>query len=105
MVSPPDDSYEVVSEKHDHVYRKVVLKDGLIVALVFSGDIEKAGIIYSLMKDRVNVEAFKQVLIADNFGLASLPEEIWRPRLAIPASLLASSITSVEQPEVALVGE
>ena len=105
IVAPLDDSYEVISQKHDHVYRKVVLKDGLLVGLVFSGDIEKSGIIYNLMKDRVNVEAFKQVLVADDFGLASLPEEIWRPRLAIPPSLLASSVTSVEQPEEALVGE
>jgi len=105
MVTPPDGGYEVLTQKHNHIYRKVVLKDGLIVGMVFAGDIEKSGIIYNLMKDRVNVEAFKQVLIADNFGLASLPEEIWRPRLAIPASLPASSITSAEQPEVALVGE
>ena len=73
--------------------------------MVFAGDIERSGIIYNLMKDRVNAEAFKQVLVADDFGLASLPEEIWRARLAIPASLLASSVTSVEQPEEALIGE
>ena len=105
MVTQPDDSYEVISEKHDHVYKKVVLKDGLIVGMVFCGDIEKSGIIYNLMKDKINVDSFKQALIADDFGLVSLPEEIWRPWLAIPASVLASSVTSVEQPEEALVGE
>jgi NAD(P)H-nitrite reductase large subunit len=103
MVAPPDDSYEVVSEKHDHGYKKVVLKDGLIVGLVFSGDIEKSGIVYNLMKDRVNVEAFKKVLVAHDFGLASLPEEIWRARLAIPPSVLTPSLTSVEQPKEVLV--
>ena len=105
IVAALDDSYEVISQKHDHVYRKVVLKDGLIVGLVFSGDIEKSGIIYNLMKDKINVEDFKQVLVADDFGLASLPEEIWRPRLAIPPSALASGVTSVEHAEEALVGE
>jgi len=105
MVTPLDDSYEIVSNKHGDIYRKVVLKDGLIVGMVFAGDIEKSGIIYNLMKDGVNVNNFKQVLVADDFGLASLPDEIWRARLAIPASLLASSVTSVEQPEEALVGE
>jgi len=39
-----------------------------------------------LMKDRVNVDSFKQALDGDDFGLSSLPEEIWRPRLAIPPS-------------------
>jgi NAD(P)H-nitrite reductase large subunit len=105
MVTPPDDSYEIISERHEDIYRKVVLKEGRIAGLVFAGDIEKSGIIYNLMKERINVEAFKQVLVADDFGLASLPEEIWRPRLAIPASLLASSVSSVEEPEEAFVGE
>jgi NAD(P)H-nitrite reductase large subunit len=105
IVTPPDDSYEIISEKHGDIYRKVVLKDGLIVGLVFAGDIEMSGIVYNLMRDRLNVEDFKQVLVADDFGLASLPEEIWRPQLAIPLSLLASLVTSVEQAEEVLVGE
>jgi NAD(P)H-nitrite reductase large subunit len=105
IVIPLDDSYEVMRERQDHIYRKVILKDGLIVGLVFAGDIEKSGIIYNLMKDRVNAEAFKQVLVADDFGLASLPEEIWRPQLTIPPSLLASAVTFVEQPEEAFAGE
>ena len=105
MATPPDDSYEVISTKQVGSYKKVVLKDGLIVGLVFAGDIEKSGIIYNLMKDRVNVEAFKEVLIADDFGLASLPEEIWRARLAIPPSVAASIVTPVEQPEEIAVGE
>ncbi len=96
MVSPPNDSYEVISIKHNHIYKKVILKDGLIVGMVFSDDIEKSGIVYNLMKDRVKVEAFKQALIADDFGLASLPEEIWRPQLEMPSSISASSVISVE---------
>ncbi len=105
MVTPPDDSYEVVSNRHDGIYKKVILKDGLINGLVFSGDIEKSGIVYSLMKDRVNVETFKDALVADDFGLVSLPEEIWRPRLAIPPSVLASSVSHPEQPEKVLAAD
>jgi NAD(P)H-nitrite reductase large subunit len=105
MVNPPDDSYEVISIKHDRIYKKVILKDGLIVGMVFSGDIEKSGIVYNLMKDRVKVEAFKQALIADDFGLASLPEEIWRPQLEMPSSISASSVISVEEPEEIIAGE
>ena len=105
MVTPPDDSYEVISEKHDGIYRKAVVKDGLIVGMVFAGDIEQSGIIYNLMKDGINVDGFKEVLVADNFGLASLPEEIWQNKLAIPPSDLASLVTPVEQPKEAVVGE
>jgi NAD(P)H-nitrite reductase large subunit len=105
MVTPPDDGYEVLSEKHGHTYKKVILKNGLVVGMVFTGDIEKSGIVFSLMKDGVNVEGFKQAIIADDFGLISLPEEIWRPQLEIPPSVLASSIISVELPEEIPIGE
>jgi NAD(P)H-nitrite reductase large subunit len=105
VVTPLDESYEAISKRDGHIYRKVVLKEGRIVGMVFACDIEKSGIIYNLMKDRINVEDFKQVLVADDFGLASLPEEIWRPRLAFPPSPSASSVNFVGQPEEALVKE
>ena len=105
IVIPPDDSYETISIKKDGIYRKVVIKGGQISGIVFAGDIDKAGIIYNLMKDRVNVSSFKDILVADDFGLASLPEEIWRPRLAVLPSPLVSPRTRAEQPKEALVGE
>ena len=105
MVNPPDDSYEVLSQKYNNSYRKVVLKDGLVVGMVFTGDIEKSGIIFALMKDGVNIDGFKQALVAEDFGLASLPEEIWRPQLEMPPSMLASLAVSVEQPEEMVMGE
>jgi len=104
-LNPPDDSYETISERHGDIYKKVVVKDGMIAGMVLASDIEKSGIIYNLMKDRVNVDSFKEVLVADDFGLASLPEEIWRERLAIPPPELASSVTPVEQPEEVLISE
>jgi NAD(P)H-nitrite reductase large subunit len=100
MVSPPDDSYEIFSKNNGDMYRKVVLKDGQISGMVFSGDIEKSGIVYNLMKEGVNVEAFKQALVSDDFGLASLPDEIWRPRLTIP-----NRLEVLERFEAALVGK
>ena len=105
MIEPPDNSYEVLAEKRNHTYKKVILKDRLVVGMVFAGDIEKSGIVFSLMKDRVNVDGFKQALVADDFGLISLPEEIWRERLEVPPSLLASSVTPPGQPEEIVIGE
>jgi NAD(P)H-nitrite reductase large subunit len=105
MVTPPDDSYEVIKKRYGDIYKKVVLKDGIIAGMVCTGDIEKSGIIYKLMKDRVKVDRFKEVLVAEDFGLASLPDEIWRPWLAIPEPLSTSSVISVEQTEEAIVGE
>ncbi|OGO23492.1 MAG: hypothetical protein A2Z28_06680 [Chloroflexi bacterium RBG_16_51_9] len=84
IVNAPDASYEELSNKSDHSYKKVLVKDGLVVGMVFSGDIEKAGIIYNLMKDKVKVDAFKKSLVADDFGLLSLPEDMWRSKLELP---------------------
>ena len=105
MVNPPNDSYEVLGEKHNGTYHKVILKDGLVVGMVFAGNIEKSGIVFNLMKDRVNVDTFKHVLTATDFGLASLPEEIWRPRLQAPPSDLDFTIISLDQPEEIVLGE
>jgi len=105
MVNPPDDSYELLSKKYDHSYRKVVLKDGLVVGMVFVGDIEKAGIVFGLMKDRVNVAGFKQALVAQDFGLVSLPEEIWRPHLELSPLETASLSAPIEPAEEMLVSE
>ena len=105
MVNPPDDSYEVISNRYDHMYKKVVLKDGLIVGMVFAGDIEKSGVVFSLMKDRVEVERFKQALVAEDFSLASLPEEMWRARLGMPTSGFLSPTILREEPEELVLGE
>jgi NAD(P)H-nitrite reductase large subunit len=105
IVNPPDTSYEVLSNKHDHTYKKVVLKDGLIIGMVFTGDIEKSGVVFSLMKERVEVDGFKQALVAEDFGLASLPEEIWRAWLDMPTSGFISPTILREQPEESVLGE
>ncbi|MFH1647579.1 MAG: FAD-dependent oxidoreductase [Chloroflexota bacterium] len=81
IVNPPDSSYEVISRGYDHTYRSVVLKNGVTVGMVLAGDTARSGIVYGLMKDRVRVEAFKQALVAEDFGLACLPEVVWRARL------------------------
>jgi len=84
IVTAPDDSYEELSEREGNNYRKVILKDGIVVGMVFAGDIEKSGIIYNLMKNRVDVSEYKHALVSRDFGLASLPESFWRSRLGMP---------------------
>jgi len=78
---PPDANWEVISQRDDGVYKKVILSGDLVMGMVFVRDIEKSGMIFSLMKDRVNVANFKQSLLSDNFGLAFLPREVWQERL------------------------
>jgi NAD(P)H-nitrite reductase large subunit len=105
MMTPPDDSYEVLSRRYDQTYKKVILKDGLAVGMVFVNDIEKSGIIFNLMKNRVPVDDFKKTLVADDFGLACLPEAIWRPRLEVPSQPRVLNEVDKEKFEEAVVGE
>jgi NAD(P)H-nitrite reductase large subunit len=104
MVMPPDESYEVLTSSKDSAYRKVILKDGVVVGLIFAGDIEKAGIIRNLIKNQMKVSEFKQALVADDFGLASLPGELWRPELELPAGAVVSPVIAEELEEV-IAGE
>jgi NAD(P)H-nitrite reductase large subunit len=83
---PPDDSYRVFSHRNCDIYRKVVIKDNCVVGMVFAGDIEKSGIIFNLIKERLDVSQFCELLTTDDFGLTCLPEELWRPQLALPAN-------------------
>jgi NAD(P)H-nitrite reductase large subunit len=82
MIVPPDNTYEEIIADHEDIYKKLILKDGLITGMVFSGDVDRAGIIYNLMKDKINVDSFKKNLVTDDVGLLSLPETVWRNRLA-----------------------
>jgi NAD(P)H-nitrite reductase large subunit len=75
--------YEVLtSSDGDSAYRKVVLREGRVAGLTFVGDIEKSGIVFGLMRDGADVSAFKEALVAPDFGLTSLPEEWRQERLA-----------------------
>jgi NAD(P)H-nitrite reductase large subunit len=86
---PPDgNSYELLHKQKGSVYQMLVLKDDLIVGMVFVGDIEKSGMVYSLMRERVKVGSFKKALLSDNFGLVSLPKELLHKRLEKEATIV-----------------
>ncbi len=56
-------------------YRKIVLHGDRIVGAVFVGDIERAGIITGLIRERLDVSAIRDLLLTDEFGLISLPAD------------------------------
>ncbi|MGD9143915.1 MAG: hypothetical protein PVG61_08720, partial [Dehalococcoidia bacterium] len=90
---------------HDDIYRKIILKDGKLVGLVFAGNIEMSGIVYNLMKDGIDVSGFKETLVSDDFGLTSLPEEVRKARLEPPPDKYISMMTEIEKPEEVVVEE
>jgi NAD(P)H-nitrite reductase large subunit len=73
-----NNSYQVLV-KYDsskNLYKKIVLKENVIVGITMVNDIEKAGVLYNLMKNFVNVKKFRDELISEDFGLAKLPESL-----------------------------
>ena len=71
-------SYEVLVERQPEkiVYKKILHKDDVIVGFIFLGDIEKAGILFRLLKNHVNVAEIKEVLLSEDFGIVTLPEQL-----------------------------
>ena len=105
MPTAPDDGYETISKKESNTYQKIILKDDIIMGMIFVGNIERSGIIFGLMRDRVNVESFKQSLLADDFGLAFFPRALWQERLALPPDIMIQPILPIETEEETFLGE
>jgi NAD(P)H-nitrite reductase large subunit len=79
MMNPEDnDDYEVLVEHHPEktVYKKIVLKNDVIVGFIFLGDIEKSGMFFHLMKNHVNVSEIKDKLFSEDFGLLTLSPSV-----------------------------
>ena len=79
LANPKDDPLLEILSVQDlskSIYKKIVLKSNIIVGMTLLGDIERAGTYYYLMKNKVNVAAFKQTLLSDDFSLAALPGEL-----------------------------
>jgi NAD(P)H-nitrite reductase large subunit len=77
LTDPQEKGYEVLEhyDEGQKAYKKVVLKDDVIVGAIFVNKIDRAGVFTGLIKNRVNVRLFKDALLRDDFGLVWLPEK------------------------------
>lgn len=77
ITDPQKDGYEVLEEfnREEMAYKKLVLRNERLVGAILIGDIDRAGIYTGLIRDRAEVGGFKDDLLADNFGLISLPRD------------------------------
>jgi NAD(P)H-nitrite reductase large subunit len=83
-----DDGYDVIEEydRQTLVYKKLVLRNHLLVGAILIGDIDRAGIYTGLIRDRVDVQPFQKHLLSGNFGLISLPKA-YRKHLVVGDSI------------------
>jgi NAD(P)H-nitrite reductase large subunit len=76
LANPKEDPTLEILVKSDlerNVYKKLVLKNDVIVGMTLVNSIERAGILFYLLKNAVNVKKFKQQLLEDDFSWAALP--------------------------------
>ncbi|MGA3288826.1 MAG: FAD-dependent oxidoreductase [Candidatus Bathyarchaeia archaeon] len=81
LTNPKEDPALEVLVQNDaerNVYKKLVLKNNVIVGLTLVNCIERAGVLFYLMKNTINVKKFKKTLLSDDFGLATLPVGLQR---------------------------
>ncbi|MFZ7138542.1 MAG: NAD(P)/FAD-dependent oxidoreductase [archaeon] len=79
QINPEDsENYEILVDVQPEkpTYKKIVLKDDVIVGFIFLGEVEKAGILFRLIKNHVNIGEVKEKLLSKDFGIISLPEAI-----------------------------
>ncbi len=81
LANPKDDpTLELLTTQdvEHNVYKKLVLRSNLIVGITLVNSIERAGILFYLMKNAINVKKFKQELLSDEFSWANLPVGLQR---------------------------
>jgi NAD(P)H-nitrite reductase large subunit len=81
IANPQDDAAYEIMVKHEpelNLYKKIVLKDNVIVGMTLVNDIEQAGVLFHLMKNGANVKKFKQELLSEDFCLATVPRSLRR---------------------------
>jgi len=88
----------------DSPYRKLIINNNLVKGMICVKDIERAGIIFGLMRDGVDVKDFKQSLLSADFGLIDLPHDLRQERMGVLTA--ASHVVPLkEMEEQAIAGE
>jgi NAD(P)H-nitrite reductase large subunit len=81
IANPKEDGTYESLVKHNperNLYKKIVLKDNVIVGITLVNDIEQAGVLFHLMKNGASVKKFKQELLSEDFCLATVPRSLRR---------------------------
>jgi NAD(P)H-nitrite reductase large subunit len=66
------DGFKEFQRKTESTYRKLVLKDGRIVGAILVGQVQKAGILTTLLKKRVDVSDYVPFLMGNRINFADL---------------------------------
>jgi NAD(P)H-nitrite reductase large subunit len=91
IVNPPDSTYEEMSARTPGGgYKKVVVRDDILVGMIAAGDVERAGILTSLIQERTRLRRLKGQLLSESFGHIYLPQAVRESRVLAGKAGLAA---------------
>lgn len=63
-----------VKDEKEKIYKKLILKDDVLVGAVLVGNIKPSGVYLRLMREKIKVTSFKDRLLQENFGFPDIME-------------------------------
>ena len=78
LLNPQDDEDITLTrlEQDEKTYRKFIIRDGRIVGMILLNEVDRAGVILGLMRQKIDVTAFKDDLLRGDFGSIHIPRGI-----------------------------
>ncbi|MEK7397894.1 MAG: FAD-dependent oxidoreductase [Candidatus Poribacteria bacterium] len=86
FINPPEGQEMEILIKNDPekmIYKKFLIKDNRIVGMIFVNEVDRAGVILGLMRDKVDITPFKNEIILEDFGQIYIPENLRRESSAL----------------------
>ena len=74
ITRPKSDRYKEIVKKDagKNIYKKIVLKDGIIVGVIFVNSIENIGVIGALIKNKADITSIKDIILEDYFDYGKI---------------------------------
>ena len=86
FINPPEGQEMEILIKNDPekmIYKKFLIKDNRIVGMIFVNEVDRAGVILGLMRDKVDITPFKNEIMLEDFGQIYIPENLRRESSAL----------------------
>jgi NAD(P)H-nitrite reductase large subunit len=86
FINPPEGQEMEILIKNDPekmIYKKFLIKDNRIVGMIFVNEVDRAGVILGLMRDKVDITPFKNEIMLEDFGQIYIPENLRRESAAL----------------------
>ncbi|HHX50099.1 MAG TPA: NAD(P)/FAD-dependent oxidoreductase, partial [Clostridia bacterium] len=69
---PLDGEELVVYQPNRSFYKKLVLRDDVLLGMILVGDVSQAGVYAALIKNKISIKPFKHYLLNNDFGYSSI---------------------------------